>query len=408
MAFFNIFKRNLDTQPTPPPTDLVDGGAMGLSFFKNRSNMQMTSLSAVFCAIEMISNSIAQLPIHIKTRNDGKIYDNHNVSTVLENCNMTKFMLIKMLVSDALLYGNGVAHILRADDGTPTDIVYYPHGNFSTFYDERNHSIRYKLSNVIRQVEDCDVIHVYKNTKNGLEGIGFIDYAERTIKALNSTENAAKSFFDSGMKLDGMLKSTQKLSERQKMDIRQAWNQIHNSHESNGLVILGCDMDYKTIGSNANESQLLETRLFNVSEVARFFQISPVLLQDLSKSSYSTIEASTLDFLIHTLTPFINLLNEELTRKLLKPSERKYLKVELCTDEFLISDKSATATYLKTLVDGGIISRNEARHMIKLQPVDGADELIVAYTKIEDNTIGNKQEDNTDTDKNTDKNTNED
>jgi HK97 family phage portal protein len=395
---FNIFKRN--NTEVPPPQPDMDGGAMGLSFLKNHSNMNMTSLSAVFCAVEKISNSIGQLPIHIKTKRDGKIQYNHPLNTVIESCNMTKFMLIKMLVTDALLYGDGIAYIERAIDGTPTNIVYYQKGTFSTFYNEKDHSIRYKLNNINGQVEDCDVIHVYKNSKNGLQGIGFMEYASRTIQALNSTENAAKSFFDSGMKLDGMLKSTQKLSEKQKADIRQAWNQVHSTN-NNGLVILGCDMDYSTIGQNANESQLLETRLFNVSEVARFFQISPVLLQDLTKSSYSTIEASTLDFLIHTLTPFIKMLDEELSRKLLKPSERQLYTVEMCTDEFLVSDKTATSSYLSTLVNAGIITRNEARHMIKMQPIEGGDDLIVAYTDIKQNTIGNKTDN---TDKNTEKN----
>lgn len=399
MAFLDIFRRNA-VQDTTIPQQEQESGAMGLSFLRNQTNMNMTSLSAVFCAVEKISNSIGQLPIHIKTKIDGKIQYNHPLNTVIESCNMTKFMLIKMLVTDALLYGDGVAYIERAADGTPLNIIYYQKGSFSTFYNEKDHSIRYKLNGIKGQIEDCDVIHVYKNSKNGLQGVGFIDYAQRTISALNSTENAAKSFFDSGMKLDGMLKSTQKLSERQKTEIRQAWNQVHSTN-NNGLVILGCDMDYRTIGQNANESQLLETRLFNVSEVARFFQISPVLLQDLSKSSYSTIEASTLDFLIHTLTPFIKMLDEELSRKLLKPSERNVYEVELCTDEFMVSDKTATATYLSTLVNAGIITRNEARHIIKMQPIEGGDDLMVAYTDVSQNTIG-KETDNED--KNTEEN----
>lgn len=394
MGLFNFFKseqRNLDNAHLDTNIIDYDNAATSLSFLNPQKvgiESRMLSLSAVFCAVEKISNAIGQLPIHIKELKSNKIYFEHRLNDVLKNSDMTLFMLLKMLVSDALLYGNGIAYIHRDPDGMPTEIQYCPKGSYSINYVE-GEKVSYTINkHSNKQIEDCDVIHVYKNSKNGQVGIGFIDYAKRTIDLANSTENSAKQFFDSGMKLDGILKSTSKLSERQRTDIRNAWNNVHK-FGNNGLVILGCDMDYTTIGSNANDSQLLETRLFNIQEVARFFSISPVLLEDLSKSSYSTIEASLLDFLIHTLSPFIALINEEFTRKLLRPSERKYLHIELCKDEYAIADKQSTANYLKTLVSGGIMSINEARHILKLGPVENGNALFVPFTDISQNTIGN-------------------
>lgn len=158
------------------------------------------------------------------------------------------------------------------------------------------------------------------------------------------------------------------------------------------MAILEAGMSYQAISGNSKDSQLLETRLFNIQDIARFFCINPVLLGDLSHSSYSTIEASLLEFVTHTLYPYITLMENELTRKLIKPSE-KNLYVDLDDNFILKSDKTSQANYLNTLVAGGIMTRNEAREQLGLNPMEGGDELVIPYTNLEQNTIGTKKED---------------
>lgn len=136
---------------------------------------------------------------------------------------------------------------------------------------------------------------------------------------------------------------------------------------------------------------MLETRLFNVAEIARYFNINPVLLGDLSKSSYNTIEAANLEFLTHTLMPYVSMVQDEFNRKLVKPSEAG-ITIDLDESYLIKADKDSTAQYLKTLVDSGIITRNEARKQLGYNEMDGCDDLIVPFTNIKDNTIGNQQE----------------
>ena len=166
------------------------------------------------------------------------------------------------------------------------------------------------------------------------------------------------------------------------------WRGRHGVEGSSSLCILKGNMDYQTVGASAQDSQLLEVRNFNVTEIARFFNISPVLLGDLTKSSYSTIEASQMEFITHTLYPYIAIFESEINRKLCHNSN-----VEIDFDEsFLLkTDKSVQASYLNTLVGGGIMSVNEARAKLGLLPVEGGDSLIIPYTKIEDNTIGSTE-----------------
>jgi HK97 family phage portal protein len=131
---------------------------------------------------------------------------------------------------------------------------------------------------------------------------------------------------------------------------------------------------------------MLETRLFNVSEIARFFNINPVLLGDLSKSSYSTIEAANIEFVTHTLMPYIAMIECEFNRKLIAPNEEGF-SLDLDETYLIRGDKNSTATYYKTLVEAGIITRNEARRGLGLNELDGLDNIVIPYTNIADNTV---------------------
>ena len=113
-----------------------------------------------------------------------------------------------------------------------------------------------------------------------------------------------------------------------------------------------------------------------------------MLLADLSHSSYSSLEAVQLDFLTHTLQPYISLIESEFNRKLLTAKDVNYY-IDLDQNYLLKSDKQSTATYLQTLTSAGIMSLNEARGVLNLQPIEGGggDKHVIAYTDIAQNTI---------------------
>ena len=132
---------------------------------------------------------------------------------------------------------------------------------------------------------------------------------------------------------------------------------------------------------------MIETRLFNVSEIARFFNISPVLLQDLSKSSYSTVEAANLQFLTQTLLPYISIIEAEFNRKLVGEEN---IFIDLDEREFLRTDSQSTANYLQTLTSSGIMTVNEAREQLGLPRVENGDSLVIPYSDVSQNTINNE------------------
>jgi len=149
-------------------------------------------------------------------------------------------------------------------------------------------------------------------------------------------------------------------------------------------------MDYKPIQLNAADSQMLESRQFNVEDIARFFGISPILLGDLSHASYNSIEALQQMFLLHTLQPYITLIEEEFTRKLFKPSESN-LVVNFDETALLKTDKVALSTYYGNLLDKGVLCVNEVRKELGYSEIEGGDKHLIAYSKIEDNVINSKE-----------------
>ena len=150
-------------------------------------------------------------------------------------------------------------------------------------------------------------------------------------------------------------------------------------------------MSYQPISSNANDSQMIESRTFNVREIARYFNINPILLGDNSGASFSTIEAANIEFVSHTLQPYITMVEDEFNRKLVKPSESNTIYIDLDEKYLLKGDMNTTASYLTTLTGSGIMSINEARQYLGMQPVEGGDECAIPYTKIEDNKISNSK-----------------
>lgn len=404
MGLFDFWKsKDTETRGVNYINSNTFGTGIAQSIFTN--NIPATSLSAIYAAVELISNSIAELPIYVKYRTEDSgsdIVKEHAVSHALHNSQLTKFMLVKQLVSDMLLYGNGYAYIERATDGTPLHLIYCVPGSVTPVYNEKTRQLYYLCPLITtKKVEPINVIHLFKNTVNGYDGKGVLQYAYQTIKLANYTEKAAASFFSSGCNLGGILTTDNpRLTDQQKESIRSAWQQSHGGDNPNGVAVLEAGMKYQSVGVNGKDAQMLETRLFNLQEIARFFNISPTLLGDLTKSSYNTLEAANMEFLTHTLMPIITLIQDEFGRKLLKTSENN-LYIDIDEAYIVKPDKSSLANYLSTLTTHGIISINEARQQLGYNPIENGDKHLIPFTNIQDNTIENS------TDKNIDKEDNE-
>lgn len=357
------------------------------------NNRDAMTLSAVFAAVQLISNSIAELPIQLKTNEDNKVsvVKEHLLYHIFDKCLLTKFTLVKQMMTDLLLKGNAFAYIERDGAGNPINLVYYKPGDVTIDYNETKHELFYRINTLRKKIEPCDIIHLCINAEDGINGKGIISFASRSLALSKYTEKAVENFYSSGCAVNGILSTdSPRLTDEQRNSIRDAWKDSQTG-KSGGMAVLEAGMKYSPVAANSQQAQMLETRQFNIQEVARWFGISPVLLQDLTHSGYNTIEAMQQEFVIHTLLPYVTLIEKECNRKLIKPSERRIIYIDFDESFIIKSDKQAEANYLSTLVSNGIVTINEARAQLGYNSIEGGDKILIAYTKIEDNTIGEQE-----------------
>lgn len=368
------------------------------------NNSSALNISAFFQSCNLISNGISILPIKIKKKSGkGKTTElkNHPVNLLFSNRNslLSKYDLMKLLIQSVILRGNGYCYIRRATDGTPIELQYLNSDDVIINYNKQTNKLTYTCSLVSsKPIEPKDMIHLKMNSYDGVNGVSILSYASRSLEISNAIENSASNYYKNGGNLSGLLKVNANLSDDQRQQILNNWNTSFRNNNSSIAVIQG-NMEFTQLSQNAEELQLLESRNFSVEDVARFMSINPVLLGLKGSATYSTLEMVQNDFLLHTLQPYISMVEFEFSRKLLNADEEN-LKIILDTNSVLRTSKKEQAAYFSELVKNGCITVNEVRSELGYSQIEGGDKLIQAFTDISQNTIadadstGSKDNDN--------------
>jgi len=388
---YNITREQRATEQTPTATITTVSNIPFASLFSDRSAM---SISTVFRCVELISDAVAMLPMEIKG-SDNKVIVAHPIADAFSHPDnlLSRPLLIKMLIQSVLMKGNGFAYVHRNGDGTAKRIQFVPADEVQIVYDKAKQKLYYTCPTISqKRIEPVNMLHLRKYSLDGINGLSVINAANKSIELAKNTETAASKLYEKGCKVDGIIKGGTNADQRK--DAKEAFL---GSIES-GIAVLPPQMDYQSISLSAQDAQIIESRQFNAKDIARFFGVSPSMLGDLSGGYYGSIEAEQSAFILHTLNPYLVLMESEFTAKLLT-GKNKGMRVDFDETYLLRADKNATANYYSRLVTNGIITRNEARRELGYGEVDGGDTLQVAFTDIEQNTIGNADNKNDNNDK---------
>ena len=384
-AFMKIFGYEL-RKASKKELHQVRAWTAGRSVLDSRSLPML--LSTVYRCVDLISDSIAVLPLKTyEIDKDGfkKEAKGHPAWDVLDlepNEDMTRFVFFKTLMTSVLLTGNGYAYIER-DGLKVSQLVYIPSGAVQIVWITDKSGIlrkRYKVTGFAELVEPRDMIHVLNFSYDGINGISTLEHARQTLAIATSAEESAKGFYDSGGQLSGVLTvEGARLSKEQKEQIYKTWRERTDPvmGNPNGIAVLEGNMKYQPISISPSDSQLLESRQFNVVDICRFFSVSPVKAFDLSKSSYSTVEATQLQYLTDTALAVITKIELEINRKVFLPSERGRIVAEFDTSAILRTDKSAQAAYWKDMFNVGAATPNEIRRESNLGRMENGDKAFV-------------------------------
>lgn len=342
-------------------------------------NSRALQLSTVYRCTEVISDSVAQLPIQLVKKGHPGFYDkvyDHPIARILEipNGQMSMFTLLKMMVSNMLLNGNGFCHIDRDELGNPIALKYVPSTSVSICPDTKQvGKYYYNVTGIAQHIDPSNMIHILGPSSDGIQGVSVLSQARKTLELSTDSENHAAGFLKSGANLSGILTVQGGMVNGQREKIKNAWQ---NSFQTgaNGVAVLEGNMSFMPVTVNPADAQLLETRAFNVVEICRFFGVSPIKAFDLSAANYSTVEATQLAFLTDTLSPLLSKIEAEFNRKFFPQGEFEIMFDET---ELLRIDRASQAAFITQMINAGVMTPSEGRQMLGLPYREEADELFL-------------------------------
>jgi HK97 family phage portal protein len=362
--------------------------------FGTRSNTTCgaLNLSAVYRCTEIITNALAQLDIVVKkktARGKTTVVKNHAVNLLFEDKTnyLDKYTFIKMMIQSVIIKGNGFAYIQRDGSGTPTHLRYLETQDVNIIWHKERNELYYQIPILGKsKVLPKDLLHFKLFSNDGIKGISILAHARRVIAIGGATDNQAEKFFSNGTALSGIISVPQHMSGKQKQELLGSWNTIW-SNGGEGLAVVDGGASYQSISLSSKDSQMIESREFNVLDIARFFGVPASLLNVSGFNGKNTLEDEQANLLVNTLMPYIRMVEAEFAKKLLNGNETN-LKVILDTENYLRSNKASLSSYLTSLVQNGIMTVNEARKQLGLSEVENGDNLLIAYSDTAQNTIG--------------------
>lgn len=364
------------------------GGSSSGKVVTERSAMQMT---AVYACVRILSEAIAGLPLHMyRYKEDGgkeKALD-HPLYLLLHdepNPEMSSFVFRETLMTHLLLWGNAYAQIIR--NGKGEVVALYPlMPNKMTVSRDETGQLYYtyqksqeelpKDNTYTVTLHPSDVLHIPGLGFDGLVGYSPIAMAKNAIGLAIATEEYGSKFFANGAAPSGVLEHPGTIKDPQR--VRESWmSQFGGSANSNKIAVLEEGLKYTPISISPEQAQFLETRKFQINEIARIFRVPPHMVGDLEKSSFSNIEQQSLEFVKYTLDPWVVRWEQSIQRTLLTPEEKKTYFVKFNVEGLLRGDYQSRMSGYATARQNGWMSANDIRELENLDriPVEEGGDL---------------------------------
>ena len=356
-----------------------------------RSALQMT---AVYSCVRILAEAVAGLPLHLyRYTDDGgkeKAID-HPLYRILHdepNSEMSSFVFRETLMTHLLLWGNCYAQIIR--NGKNEIVGLYPlTPNRVTVHRDENGQLYYlytrgaddvtNTKNMTVKLGPSEVLHIPGLGFDGLVGYSPIAMAKNAIGLAIATEEYGAKFFANGAAPSGVLEHPGTIKEPGK--VREAWqSQFGGSANSNKIAVLEEGMKYTPISISPEQAQFLETRKFQINEIARIFRVPPHMVGDLEKSSFSNIEQQSLEFVKYTLDPWVVRWEQTLARTLFTVEEKKKYFFRFNVEGLLRGDYVSRMNGYATARQNGWMSANDIRELENLDRIptdEGGDMYLV-------------------------------
>ncbi len=381
--------------------DFFFGGTSSGKPVNEHTAMQMT---AVYSCVRILSETLAGLPLHVYKYNDSggkEKYIKHPLYKLLHdepNPEMTSFVFRETLMSHLLLWGNAYSQIIRNAKGEV--VALYPlmpnkmtvdrdsSGRLFYLYQRNSDDVASLGKDSQVYLAPSNVLHIPGLGFDGLVGYSPIAMAKNAVGLAIATEEYGAKFFANGAAPGGVLEHPGTIKDPQR--VKESWNSAYQgSANSHRVAVLEEGMKYQPIGISPEQAQFLETRKFQINEIARIFRVPPHMVGDLEKSSFSNIEQQSLEYVKYTLEPWVVRWEQSMCRALLSDSEKPTIFIKFNVDGLLRGDYASRMSGYATARQNGWMSANDIRELENLDRIPaelGGDLYVIngAMTKLQD------------------------
>lgn len=376
-----IFDRTIEERSRPSPTDdywYGDIGQMTLAGKQINANTAM-QIGAVFACVRVLAESISTLPclMYERTENGRNRADNHPIAELLRyqpNSWQTAVEFWDMMIGHAALRGNSFAEIVPGPRGFADQLVpLHPDRVTVNYLKSGIPDFEYRQPNGTKRNIPFDMMFWLKGP---FDGMSVITAARESFGLAMATEEHAARLFGQGVQISGVLEHPERLddevAERIAKSFSRAYAGVGNAHRP---AVLEEGMKWQKIGLTAEDSQFIQSRKFQRSEIAMWFRIPPHMIGDLERATFSNIEHQGIEFVVHTLRPWLVRIEQAIRRDLILAPRRYFSK--FLVDGLLRGDqKSRYEAYHWGIIDGHI-TRNEVRELENRNPKDGLDDPLI-------------------------------
>ena len=370
---------------TREPGQSMSAGFLGLGgFFGGEKPATVATdktafnLSAFYNAVEQLSNDIAKLPKTVKQKSgrDRLDFPDHPLGYLIgqsPNEMMTAFDFWKVNVVSVIIKGNAYSRIIR--NGASGGVFALKHlASDDVKIIEKDDRLFYDYKGEI--IDSSDILHFKHFSFDGINGQSVISFAAKQLGVtLDSQVYQGQIYKDRGLGY-GVIESDLEVNPMNKKAIEEGFANKMNAESKFKVPMLDAGMKYKSISISPAEAQFIETNKNGVVEVCRWLNIAPHKLKDLSNGTYSNIQQQSIEHVQDSILPWIVRMEQELSRKIFSDKEKQTLYVKFNEKSLLRGDLAARKDYMIALVDHGIMTRNEARSLEDMNPIEGLDEML--------------------------------
>lgn len=356
----------------------VTGGSRLSKSGAQVSEMTSLSIPATLQALRILTGVFAMTPLHYYRKGPGgrALADDAPEGRLLSavpNSHQTVFQFKELMLADIMLAGNFTAYNSRNDRGVVRALTRLKPGTVvvAEFFDRAEGMFLFydaTLPDGTRErFASRDVFHVAGFSRDGIQGLNPIAYARDALGGAIATADHANRFWAKGGRPSTVLTTEQKVSPADKTRIRQDYQTLYSGPDAEAVAVLDQDLKALFLSHDMRSSQFLETRQFQVVDLARIWGVPPHLIFDLSKATFGNIEQQSLEFVIYHLGPHYERVAQAATRAF--AAEGHYF--EFLTDALVKGDIKSRMEAYWLQRQMGMVNANELRRRENEPDIEG-------------------------------------